>query len=246
MGGVQTGTVTTKVPARLDRLPWSRWHWTIIIGLGTVWILDGLEVTIVGNIPAQLSKPTAGSASRVSGVRVRRRALCRGRLPGRAVLRLADRPVRPQEAVHDHPRRLPGGDRDDRAVVRAVVVLPVPVHDRVRDRWRVRGDQLRHRRADPQQAPRADRHRDQRHLLDRRRRRRAAGRPGAQRPAGRTSAGGWASASAWCSAWSSCWSGATSRKARGGCSSTARTKEAEELVDGIEQRVEEETGDRAG
>jgi hypothetical protein len=54
---VQTGTVTTKVPARLDRLPWSRWHWMIIIGLGTVWILDGLEVTIVGNISGQLSQP---------------------------------------------------------------------------------------------------------------------------------------------------------------------------------------------
>ena len=57
---VQTGTVTTKVPARLDRLPWSRWHWMIIIGLGTVWILDGLEVTIVGNISAQISKPGSG------------------------------------------------------------------------------------------------------------------------------------------------------------------------------------------
>lgn len=42
--------ITTAVPARLDRLPWSRWHWTIVIGLGTVWILDGLEVTVVGNI----------------------------------------------------------------------------------------------------------------------------------------------------------------------------------------------------
>jgi len=52
--------VTTKVPARLDRLPWSRWHWMIIIGLGTVWILDGLEVTIVGNISAQISKPGSG------------------------------------------------------------------------------------------------------------------------------------------------------------------------------------------
>src|SRR5207244_1001640 len=31
---VQTGTVTTKVPARLDRLPWSRWHRMIVIGLG--------------------------------------------------------------------------------------------------------------------------------------------------------------------------------------------------------------------
>jgi MFS family permease len=54
------GTVTTKVPARLDRLPWSRWHWMIVIGLGTVWILDGLEVTIVGNISAQLAKPGSG------------------------------------------------------------------------------------------------------------------------------------------------------------------------------------------
>jgi MFS family permease len=57
---VQTGTVTTKVPARLDRLPWSRWHWMIVIGLGTVWILDGLEVTIVGNISGQISKPGSG------------------------------------------------------------------------------------------------------------------------------------------------------------------------------------------
>ena len=48
------------MPARLDRLPWSRWHWMIIIGLGTVWILDGLEVTIVGNISAQISKPGSG------------------------------------------------------------------------------------------------------------------------------------------------------------------------------------------
>ena len=60
MSDVQTGTITTKVPARLDRLPWSRWHWMIIIGLGTVWILDGLEVTIVGNISAQMSKPGSG------------------------------------------------------------------------------------------------------------------------------------------------------------------------------------------
>jgi MFS family permease len=57
---VQTGTVTTKVPARLDRLPWSRWHWKIVIGLGAVWILDGLEVTIVGNISGQIGKPGSG------------------------------------------------------------------------------------------------------------------------------------------------------------------------------------------
>ncbi|MEU7062156.1 MFS transporter [Streptomyces sp. NPDC046161] len=57
---VEQGTVTSKVPARLDRLPWSRWHWMIVIGLGTVWILDGLEVTIVGNIASRLSEPGSG------------------------------------------------------------------------------------------------------------------------------------------------------------------------------------------
>jgi MFS family permease len=53
-------TIKTSVPARLDRLPWSRWHWSIVIGLGTVWILDGLEVTIVGNIAPRLSEAAAG------------------------------------------------------------------------------------------------------------------------------------------------------------------------------------------
>ncbi|MET0931158.1 MAG: MFS transporter, partial [Aeromicrobium sp.] len=48
--GAEIGRITTDIPARMDRLPWARWHWLIIIGLGTVWILDGLEVTIVGNL----------------------------------------------------------------------------------------------------------------------------------------------------------------------------------------------------
>ncbi|MEU9990288.1 MFS transporter [Streptomyces sp. NPDC048045] len=55
-------TITTDIPARLDRLPWSRWHWTVVIGLGTVWILDGLEVTVVGNIAGRLSEPDSGLA----------------------------------------------------------------------------------------------------------------------------------------------------------------------------------------
>jgi MFS family permease len=54
-------TVTTRIPARMDRLPWTTWHWRIIIALGTVWILDGLEVTIVGSISARLQeKETLG------------------------------------------------------------------------------------------------------------------------------------------------------------------------------------------
>ncbi|MDI9835136.1 MFS transporter [Streptomyces sp. KAU_LT] len=56
----ELGVVTTKVPARLDRLPWSRFHWRIVIGLGTVWILDGLEVTIVGAVAARMTEPGSG------------------------------------------------------------------------------------------------------------------------------------------------------------------------------------------
>ncbi|MFJ1756926.1 MFS transporter [Kitasatospora sp. NPDC088134] len=60
--GPGPGTVETDVPGRLDRLPWSPWHWRILIGLGTVWILDGLEVTIVGNLAARLAEPGSGIA----------------------------------------------------------------------------------------------------------------------------------------------------------------------------------------
>jgi MFS family permease len=54
------GTVETRIPARLDRLPWSRFHWLVVFGLGTVWILDGLEVTIVGFIASRLIEPGSG------------------------------------------------------------------------------------------------------------------------------------------------------------------------------------------
>jgi hypothetical protein len=57
---VETGVIETRIPGRLDRLPWARWHWMIVIGLGTVWVLDGLEVTIVGAIATRLTKPDSG------------------------------------------------------------------------------------------------------------------------------------------------------------------------------------------
>ncbi|CCH76314.1 putative major facilitator transporter [Nostocoides japonicum T1-X7] len=64
-------TIRTSVPARLDRLPWSSWHWMVIVGLGTVWILDGLEVTIVGNVAPRLGEPDSGlsiTTSQVTGL----------------------------------------------------------------------------------------------------------------------------------------------------------------------------------
>src|SRR4051812_49630300 len=53
-------TIETNIPGRMGRLPWSRWHWMVVIGLGTVWVLDGLAVTIVGAIGGRLSDPGSG------------------------------------------------------------------------------------------------------------------------------------------------------------------------------------------
>lgn len=60
MAEAGTDTITTQVPSRLDRLPWSRFHWRVVIGLGSVWILDGLEVTMVGNVAARLTEDGSG------------------------------------------------------------------------------------------------------------------------------------------------------------------------------------------
>jgi MFS family permease len=51
------GHAPETVPARLDRLPWSRWHWRVVLALGIAWVLDGLEVTIVGSLGATLQRP---------------------------------------------------------------------------------------------------------------------------------------------------------------------------------------------
>ncbi len=47
----------TLIPARLDRLPWCRFHWLLVIGLGITWVLDGLEITLMGAISAVLQRP---------------------------------------------------------------------------------------------------------------------------------------------------------------------------------------------
>ncbi len=49
--------VETDIPARLDRLPWSAWHWRVVIALGVTWVLDGLEVTLVGAVAGALVRP---------------------------------------------------------------------------------------------------------------------------------------------------------------------------------------------
>jgi MFS family permease len=59
-GPVELRTIETNIPARMDRLPWAKWHWLVVIGLGAVWILDGLEVTIVGTIASRLTEEGSG------------------------------------------------------------------------------------------------------------------------------------------------------------------------------------------
>ena len=46
--------IESDVPARLDRLPWTRFHTLVVVALGITWVLDGLEVTIAGSIAGAL------------------------------------------------------------------------------------------------------------------------------------------------------------------------------------------------
>jgi len=46
------------IPARLDRLPWTRFHTLLVVALGITWVLDGLEVTIVSAVGNALLRRT--------------------------------------------------------------------------------------------------------------------------------------------------------------------------------------------
>lgn len=64
MGTSATGTapsvvLSTDIPARLDRLPWSRFHTLVVVALGVTWILDGLEVTLAGSVSGALKESPA-------------------------------------------------------------------------------------------------------------------------------------------------------------------------------------------
>ena len=49
MTSVGGGSIRSLVPARMDRLPWKRFHWMVVVGLGISWILDGLEIQLVAS-----------------------------------------------------------------------------------------------------------------------------------------------------------------------------------------------------
>ena len=50
MAAEPASSVVTNIPQRMDRLPWSRWHWLVVTALGITWLLDGLEVSIVASL----------------------------------------------------------------------------------------------------------------------------------------------------------------------------------------------------
>jgi MFS family permease len=54
---IEQATFRTDIPSRLDRLPWSRWHWRLVLALGITWVIDGLEVTLVGAVSPVLQRP---------------------------------------------------------------------------------------------------------------------------------------------------------------------------------------------
>ena len=52
----QRHPVRSTIPARLDRLRWSPFHTRLVLGLGTAWILDGLEITIASSVSGKLTR----------------------------------------------------------------------------------------------------------------------------------------------------------------------------------------------
>ena len=164
---VETGRITTDIPARMDRLPWARWHWMIVVGLGAVWILDGLEVTIVGSMSEALKPADTGLGLSSSDIGMAGAVYVAGACLGALFFgQLTDRFGRKKLfliTLGVYTCR----DRADRLLDEPDVVLLRPVPHRCRHRRRVRRHQLRDRRADPGQVPRPCRRRHQRLVLGR-------------------------------------------------------------------------------
>src|SRR5271154_793167 len=64
-GAQSGGIIETDIPARLDALPFGRFHLLVITALGITWILDGLEVTLAGALSGELKQNSALGLSNV-------------------------------------------------------------------------------------------------------------------------------------------------------------------------------------
>ncbi len=54
-GTAEAPAIRSTIPARIDRLPWSRFHTRLVIALGVAWVLDGLEITVAANVVPDLT-----------------------------------------------------------------------------------------------------------------------------------------------------------------------------------------------
>ena len=54
---IEPGVVRSLIPARVDRLPWSRFHTRLVMALGVAWVLDGLEITVASSVAGALAQP---------------------------------------------------------------------------------------------------------------------------------------------------------------------------------------------
>lgn len=77
------GVISSLIPARIDRLPWSPFHTRLVVALGVAWILDGLEITIASAVSDTLTKPeTLGLSS--AAVALSRPCTCSARYSARS------------------------------------------------------------------------------------------------------------------------------------------------------------------
>ena len=165
----QSEEISTLIPARLERLPWGRFHVLVIAALGITWILDGLEVTLAGSVAPGLERQPGASFLGFRGWIGRQRLPSR-RGRRRVVFRLADRSARAQKTLLHHHRRLSHRDRADRARLERLLLLPVSLLHRLRHRRRIFRHQFDHPGAGPGALPRPTRSHDQRQFLGRARR----------------------------------------------------------------------------
>src|SRR4051812_18997467 len=90
----------------MDRLPWARFHWMVVVGLGVSWILDGLEIQLVASAGFQHSLGMSTEQVAFAGT-----IYLIGQVVGALTLGPDDRRLGPQEALHPDARHLPRRQR---------------------------------------------------------------------------------------------------------------------------------------